>query len=319
MLLISHETLRELVSMREAVDAVRGAFIELSAGDIEQPTRVAVGDGSGLAMIARDRKAGGIALKAITIRSGNQVLGLPNIQALVIWFDGITGTPLAAIDGASLTAMRTGAASGVATDHLADDGVSVLAVIGAGAQAPDQVRAVCTVRPISEVRIAARSIDSARTLASKLASEMAGTRFLPCESIVEAVSGAEVICTATNSRAPLFEAADLKARVHVNAIGAYTLAMRELPAELLRDADLVAIDEREAILAEAGDLVGAIEQGALRERDMVEIGLLLAQDRIRYEGRTVFKSVGVAAQDLALARLASEKAAGMASLPTFSF
>lgn len=316
MLLISAENLRKLVSMPEAIDAVRQAFLDVSRGVIEQPTRVAVGGGSALAMVARHIEGGGTVLKAITIRRDNRERGLPNIQALVIWFDGLTGTPLAALDGGALTAMRTGAASGVATELLAADEASVLAVIGAGAQAPDQVRAVCAVRPIREVRVAARSLDSSRRLTASLEAELAHTKIVPCRTVLEAVAGADVVCTVTYSDRPLFEAADLAARVHVNAIGAYTLSMRELPDDLLGGADVVAVDQVEAALAEAGDLVGAIERGAMQARDVVEIGALLSRQKSPFTGRTVFKSVGIAAQDLALARLATEKAAAVADLPT---
>ena len=210
--------------MPQAIDVVRRAFIDVSLGVIEQPNRVAVGNGSALAMIARHIESGATVLKAITIRRDNRDRALPNIQALVVWFDGLTGSPLAALDGASLTAMRTGAASGVATDLLAAPDASVLAIIGAGAQAPDQVRAVCAVRQIKEIRVAARSSDSARRLAEKLEPELSPARIVTCASVAEAVSPADVICTATTSDKPLFEAGMLAERVHVNAIGAYTLA-----------------------------------------------------------------------------------------------
>jgi len=295
---------------------VRRAFIDVSLGVIEQPNRVAVGNGSALAMIARHIESGATVLKAITIRRDNRDRALPNIQALVVWFDGLTGSPLAALDGASLTAMRTGAASGVATDLLAAPDASVLAIIGAGAQAPDQVRAVCAVRQIKEIRVAARSSDSARRLAEKLEPELSPARIVTCASVAEAVSPADVICTATTSDKPLFEAGMLAERVHVNAIGAYTLTMCELPADLFRAADVVTIDQLPATLAEAGDLVGAIERGAIQVEDLVEIGALLRRKKPIFTGRTVFKSVGIAAQDLALAGLATEKASAVAGFPT---
>jgi ornithine cyclodeaminase/alanine dehydrogenase-like protein (mu-crystallin family) len=316
MLLISAENLRKLVSMREAIDVVRQAFIDVSRGVIEQPTRVAVGGGSALAMIARHANGGGTVLKAITIRRDNSDRGLPNIQALVVWFDGLTGAPLAALDGTSLTAMRTGAASGVATALLAPADASVLTIIGAGGQAPDQVRAVCAVRPIREVRVAARSYGSAQRLALTLEPEISAAKIVACETVVEAVSGADVVCTATNSERPLFAADDLTDRVHLNAIGAYTLTMCELPADLLGSADVVAVDQVEAALAEAGDLVSAIRDGTMQVGDLVEIGALLRQEPPRFNGRTVFKSVGIAAQDLALARLATDKAMAIAGFPT---
>jgi len=294
---------------------VRQAFIDVSRGAIDQPTRASVGSGAALAMIARHDDGGGTVLKAITIRPDNPGRGLPTIQALVIWFDGLTGTPLALLDGTSLTAMRTGAASGVATELLAPADASVLAIVGAGGQAADQVSAVCAVRPITEVRVAARSHGSAERLAHKLESEVSA-KIVACETVVEAVSKADVVCAATNSKKPLFAAGDLRDRVHVNAIGAYTLTMCELPADLLGSADVVAVDQVEAALAEAGDLVGAIRDGAMQVGDLVEIGAILRQERRRFAGRTVFKSVGIAAQDLALARLATEKAMAIAGFPT---
>ena len=315
MLLISAERLRELVTMPEAIGVVRQAFIDVSRGAIDQPPRAAVGSGSALAMIARHDDGGGTVLKAVTIRPDNPGRGLPTIQALVIWFDGLTGTPLAVLDGTSLTAMRTGAASGVATELLAPADASVLAIIGAGGQAPDQVRAVCAVRPITEVHVAARSHGSAQRLANMLGSEVS-VKIVACETVVEAVLGADVVCAATNSTKPLFAAGDLRDHVHVNAIGAYTLTMGELPADLLGTADVVAVDQVEMALAEAGDVVGAIRSGALKVGNLIEIGNLLRGARPRFSGRTVFKSVGIAAQDLALARLATEKAMAIAGFPT---
>jgi len=316
MLLISADRLRELVTMREAIDVVRQAFIDVSRGVIDQPPRVAVGRGSALAMIARHTDGGGTVLKALTIRPDNPNRGLPTIQALVIWFDGLTGAPLAALDGTSLTAMRTGATSGVATELLAPADAAVLAIIGAGGQAPDQVRAICAVRDIREVRVAARSYDSAQRLLVKLEPELTSTKIVACQTVVEAISGADVVCAATNSKEALFAADDLRDRVHVNAIGAYTLTMCELPADLLRSAEVVSVDQVEMALAEAGDLVGAIRDGAMQVGDMVEIGTLLRQERPEFTGRTVFKSVGIAAQDLALARLATEKAMAIGGFPT---
>ncbi len=307
MLVISPDRLRELVPMRAAIDAVRDGFIAGSAGGIEQPTRLALEGGRALAMLAADRQGIGTVLKVVTVRGGNPGRGLPAVQAVVIWFDGETGTPEAIIDGGTLTALRTGAASGVATDLLASPAAGVLAMIGAGGQAADQVRAVCAVRPIREVRIASRDPMHAAALAARLAGELEPVRVV-AGNVPGALAGADVVCTATTATRPLFAALDLAPVVHVNAVGAYTEGMCELPAELLAGASVVAVDLIDAALAEAGDLIQAIRVGLLQRERLVEIGTLLARPAAPPGGRTVFKSVGVAAQDWALARLAVDRA-----------
>lgn len=301
MLFISGEQLRHLMPMRLAIAAVRDAFIAASADQIEQPLRLAVGDGDALAMLARDRRTGGTVLKGVTIRPQNPRMDLPAVQAMTLWFDGPTGAPLAAIDGTTLTSLRTGAASGVATDLLAPSRARVLAVIGAGGQAADQIRAVCAVRDIDEVRVSARSYDSAERLARDLGPELGSIRIVPCHTVVQAIHEADIVCTATNARHPLFEANELSSVVHVNAIGAHTIDMSELPPGLLRSASVVAVDRVDAALAEAGDLIEAIRQGAIESTDLIEIGNLLSKRWTHQGGRTVFKSVGIAAQDLAIA------------------
>lgn len=308
MLEISGDTLRQSVSMVEAIDAVQNAFIKVSAGGIEQPTRLVLERGTAIAMLARDRANGTIALKALTIRPENRAVGLAAIQAVVIVFDGPSGTAQAIIDGTALTALRTGAASGTATNLLAAKDARVLAMIGAGGQSADQIRAVCAVRPITEVCIFSRDEARAKALAARLTPELKKVRLTTVTGIPEAISRADIICTATPSTAPLFDVADLKPNAHVNAIGAFTPAMCELPPELLRDADIIAIDEMEASMTEAGDLLQAIDQGMLNREKLVELGKLLVDPGLsRGRGWTVFKSVGIAAQDLAVAELAVKK------------
>ena len=308
MLFISAERLRQTVSMPDAIEAVRRAYANVSAGAVEQPTRLVLERGTALAMMARNRESGATVLKALTIRPDNRSAGLPAIQALVILFDGKTGTPRALIDGTSLTALRTGAASGVGTALLAPPDSHVLGMIGAGAQSADQIRAVCCVRPITEVRIASRSAAKAQQLATRLRTEWPQVQFVPVEAIADAVSNADVVCTATPSTSPLFDANLLKPTVHLNAVGAFTPDMCELPPELLRDARIVAIDEYEAAMVEAGDLLQAIDHGYLTPDRLVEIGKLLANPPAVGSGWTVFKSVGIAAQDLEVAEVAANRA-----------
>jgi ornithine cyclodeaminase len=271
-------------------------------------------------MMARLEPSHDTVVKTVTISPDNARVGLPTLHALVICFDGSTGQPTTLIDGAAVTAVRTGAASGVATDLLASRDARVLTVIGSGGQAADQVEAVCTVRDIREIRIASRNRVSCQALASRLGAAKPTIRVTAHESPKEAVADADVICCATTSTHPLFSRGDLKTDVHVNAIGAYTASMCELHPEVLASARIVAVDQVEAALEEAGDIIQAVEAGAISVAALRELGSLISDSSTRPDGGlTVFKSVGIAAQDWAVARLARERAADLPGLHSVDF
>lgn len=313
MLVIDGATLRELVPIADAVDAVREAFIGVSCGHFWQPLRLAHQDQT-LVMAAADGDGVGTAVKVVSIRPENPARGLPMIQASVVWHDGESGRPMAVLDGDAVTALRTGAASGVATAELADPDAATLAVVGAGVQAPDQVQAVRAVRPIETVRIASRTRASADRLAA-LISAAADVAVEVCATPADAVAGADVVCCATTAREPLFPASALGTRVHVNAVGSFRPEMRELGSDILGSASLVAVDQREAAEEEAGELIRALREGTLAADALVEIGDVLQRgDPGRRDGITVFKSVGLAAQDWAIARLAVARATAGAAL-----
>jgi ornithine cyclodeaminase len=303
MLILSSADIRRLVSMREAIDAAREAFTAVSRSLVVQPDRMSVADGSTLIMFAQGARSDAV-VKIVSIRPGNLQLGLASLQIIVLALDETTGQLKAVIDGSSLTALRTGAASGLATDLLASPEARVLALIGAGAQAADQVRAVCSVRPITELRIASLHGSSAQRLADELAQSLDGVACHAVSSPREAVADADVVCTATTSSAPLFDVSDLKDTVHINAIGAHRASMCELAPRVLRQASVLAVDHLDAALREAGDIIQALNARQIDRSDLVEIGALLDQvpppDRGR--GLSVFKSVGIAAQDWALVR-----------------
>jgi ornithine cyclodeaminase len=307
MIFISGARLRELVPMRDAISAVRIAFEKVSNGRIEQPTRLVAAGGAAVAMLALDSDSGNSVVKALTVRPDNPGAGRPAVQAVVIYFDGRTGTPEAVLDGTSLTALRTGAAAGVATDLMADPKARVLAVIGAGGQCADQVRAVCSVRPIAEVRIASRTYENSVDVAKRLQDEFPKLKFSAATTNTQAATGADVICTVTGASQPLFGEEGLASNVHINAMGAFTPTMCELPPEVLRKACVVAVDELEAAEAEAGDLLQAVAGGYLKWADVVELGAIARGLRPR-AGWTVFKSVGIGAQDLEVAELAVSRA-----------
>jgi ornithine cyclodeaminase len=309
---VTDSDLRRLVPMADAIDAVGEAFRSLSEGSSEQPPRIAFADGTGLAMAARRRRAsdgdsGGSAFKLVSVRPQNRERGLPTIHAVALWFDGETGSPLLLVEGSGLTALRTGAASGYATRLLASPTAATLAMIGAGGQALDQVRAVCAVRPIEHVRVFTPTGVSARTLAKQVHAEFA-IDARAAASVTEAIDGADVVCCATNATTPVFGPNTIAGRVHVNAVGSYRPDMRELPGDLVATAEVFAVDEVSAALAEAGEVIHAVRKGLRAEAEFVEIGTV-SLDTAALRGPTVFKSVGVAIQDWAICRLLAARVA----------
>lgn len=302
------DAVRAAVPIDDLLDAVEVAFRDVASGRDRSPLRshVALDDGDLLLMPGVRPGGAGTTVKLVTILPGNAASGRPTVQAVVVWIDAATGTPRALIDGATLTAMRTGAASGVATRLLARRDASSLAVIGAGVQAAWQVHAVLAARPtITEVRVFARHPAGREAFAAQLTVEAPGVTVRAAASAEEAVRGASVVCCATTATDPVFDATWLSPGAHVNGIGAFRLGMVELPPELFGAASVVAVDSRAAALAEAGDVVAAIERGLLAETELVEIGTV---DRAWSETRapeaiTVFKSVGLAIQDVAAAEL----------------
>ncbi len=308
---ISAHKLRELVSMADAIDAIGETFKQMADAKMEQIPRTSLPDGSLLTMVAHGRGSSGTSVKVIGIRQDPDHHDWPLLSALVLWFDHGSGQPVAVIEGSQLTALRTGAASGVATDLLAAPDASGLAMIGSGAQAGDQILAVCTVRQIEVVRIFSRNAESAARLAYRLSQSSPGIEFRVCPDLRSATRDSDVICTATTATSPLIHGGDLKERVHINAVGAYRPDMCEISSEVIAAASVVAVDHLEAAQAEAGDLLQAASAGRFAMDDAVELGALLRRPRPRSTGWTIFKSVGISAQDWAIARLAVERSYGM--------
>lgn len=303
--------IRAAIPISDLVDAVEEAYRDVAAGHDRSPvrSRVALPNGD-LLLMPGVRESGGSAVKLVTVVPENAGRGLPTVQAVIVWFGAGSGEPLAVLDGTEVTAMRTGAASGVGTRLLARTDAEVLALIGCGGQAAWQVRAVCAVRPIRELRVFARTADRRAAFVAAMAAELGGAvRVRACRSAEEAVRGAQVICCATTSSEPVFDAGWIEPGTHVNGIGAFRLDMVELPPALFRRASLVAVDARDAALAEAGDLVAALDQGQLAPEAFVEVGSLPAgwADRRDPAAITVFKSVGLAIQDVAAAQLITDR------------
>jgi ornithine cyclodeaminase/alanine dehydrogenase-like protein (mu-crystallin family) len=300
------DAIRAAVPIADMLDAVEAAYRELAAGRDRSPirSRVALDEGDLLFMPGVREGGGGSSVKLVTVMPGNADRGLPTVQAVVVWFDAGTGRPLALIDGATLTAMRTGAASGVATRLLARRDARTLAMIGAGGQAEWQVRAILGARPIERVTIYARSQEARSLFANRMA-DATGVEVVAVDDPETAVREADVVACATTSSTPVFDAAWLRPGTHVNGVGSFRLGMVELPPRLFAAASPVVVDSRAAAMEEAGDLVAAIEDGLVAEDELVEIGTIGRDwaDGRDPESITVFKSVGLAIQDVAAAEL----------------
>jgi ornithine cyclodeaminase len=299
---------RAAAPMPQLLDAVEAAYRDVAAGRDRSPIRSRIPIGAGDMILMPGWRDGGerASVKLVSYMPGNAARGLPTIHAVVVVFDAASGEPLAVLDGSTLTAMRTGAASGVGTRLLARQDAKVLSLFGVGAQAAWQVRAVMAARPIEELRVFARTAGRRDAFAAEMGQELgSAVRVLAAASAEAAVRGADVICCATTSSEPIFSASWVSPGTHVNAVGSFRLGMVELPPELFGDASLVAVDSREAALEEAGDLVAALEAGLLQEDGFVEIGgIEPAWAATRDPSAiTVFKSVGLAIQDVATAEL----------------
>ncbi len=295
-------------SMAEAIDAVGAGFVALSAGQATVPIRLSVPlnkEGLALTMPAAMTGASCYSVKVVSVSPANPAAGLPLVSATVLLIDASSGELLALIDGTSLTALRTGAAGGVAARALSRSDAARAALFGAGAQARTQLRALAAVRPIREVRVVTRDPGHAKSFQEWASAqpELAQIDVRPAAAS-EAVAGADIVVTATTSRTPVFAGNRLPAGVHLTAVGSFTPEMRELDEDTMLGARVV-VDQRAGALAEAGELRG------VRPEDVVELGEVLAgsaRGRESDDQRTIFKSVGNAIQDLVVATRAFEHA-----------
>ncbi|HUG09335.1 MAG TPA: ornithine cyclodeaminase [Acidimicrobiia bacterium] len=266
---------RRALPMADAVEAMEHAF----SGEAEAPLRTLVGP----SLVMPGRLDEYMAVKVVSTVPGNPA-------GLVVVF-GDDGSPLGLVDGPTITAIRTGAGSGLATRLLARDDSRSLAMLGAGSMAFDQIEAVRAVRDVERIYVWSRSVDNARVMAKRVGGEAV-------EDADEAVRLADIVSCATPAAVPLFAEESVRSGTHINAVGAFTPEMAELSPEVLERAYVV-VDDIEAAAAEAGDLIqaGCSPNTTLRD-------LLAGTHPQIGEDVTVFKSVGVAAQDVAAAALA---------------
>ncbi|MCX7974809.1 MAG: hypothetical protein N3B16_09975 [Candidatus Aminicenantes bacterium] len=305
--LLGAEEVTKAISMKEAIEAVKEAFILVSQKKVVVPERthldLASHQGTSLIMPAYYPEKEKIGLKIINLYEKNPLFGLPHSYALMLIFDARNGAPLALLEAAHLTALRTGAACGLATDLLARKEAKIAAIFGAGFQARYQLEAIRAVRSLTKVYLYDPDYAKSQTFAEEISGKF-GIEVEVASSPEEACQRAEIISTATTSSTPVFPDSAIKPGVHINAIGSYKPQVREVPSATVARAKIF-VDQKEAALEEAGDLIIPLKEGMITEKAIVaEIGEVASGQkpgRTSAEEITFFKTVGLAAQDIALA------------------
>ncbi len=288
---ISEAEIARVLSYEQLVPAMERALIAFSAGEVTQPVRtvLTVEEGQRFLGVMPAVTREGMGAKLVCFYPKNAGSDLPTHLATIMLFDSDTGRPLAVLDGRLITEMRTAAVSAAVTRHVARAGARVLALLGSGVQAHAHLEALRHVCPFDEVRVWSRSPAHAQAFAARH-----GARAMDAES---AVRGADVIVTATSSREPVLRGAWLKPGAHVNAVGACLPTWRELDDEAMNGGTLI-VDSRDAALKESGDVI--LSKAAI----FAEAGEVFAGAWVpRREATTVFKSLGLAVEDIATARL----------------
>jgi len=314
-LILTHEEVEQLLPMDECIHIMREALAALARGQVHQPLRTALRppDSSGLLGLMPAYRSGEHALyglKAVCVFPGNAARGKDAHQGGVLLFSAETGELLAVLNASAVTAIRTAAVSAVATDLLARQDAADLAIVGTGVQARSHLAALAAVRPIKRVRVASRNFEHARTFADEMGFHVLAP-IDPVENAKQAVEGAHVVVTATTAAEPILKREWIAPGVHINAVGSSIAAAREIDTATMAAANLF-VDRRESTLNESGDYLFAAREGAIGpDHIKAEIGELLIGEK---EGRTsddeitLFKSLGLAIEDLAAAEYAYRQA-----------
>ncbi len=302
-------TIRRVLDMRGCIEVIERVMRALVRGDAHVPLRQILPVQPGLlfgCMPGVLNEPAVFGAKLLAVQAGTQ----PSHRGIVVLFDTLSGEPVALLDATELTALRTAAASAVATRVLAGEDAGTLAILGTGEQARRHIEALAIVRSLKEVRLWGRHPAQAAALAAEQSSRL-GLQVIAVQSAREAVRGADLVCTTTASPLPILEGAWIEPGAHVNLVGASTAAAREADDEVVRRARFF-VDERSSALAQAGELQHAVASGAVTTDCILgEIGAVLEgliAGRMRASDITVYKSLGLAAQDLAAGEAAHGRA-----------
>ena len=318
MLLLSEQQIRSIYTMKDAINDVESAVLDYSKEKIINPHRTVLNfpdqKASSLYMPSSMESAGKMAVKVVTIFPNNPSQGRKTTQGIIVLSDTNTGEHLACLNASYLTRLRTGAVSGIATKYLAKESAAAVAVIGCGAMAEEQLRAVLEVRDIRKILLYNRTRERAEIFAEKVKENNPaynGSIYV-LDNADDAVSGAEIVICSTRSETPVFTGEVLENGTHINGVGSYLPHMQEVDEETLFKCSKIVVDTLEGVKDEAGDFIIPAKKGVWSFSNICgEIGDLAAG---KIKGRedddeiTFFKSVGIAYFDLAVAAAAYEKA-----------
>jgi alanine dehydrogenase len=314
MLVLSEKEVQSLAAVKELIPVLERAHIQYSTGKAVMPVRLVVPlpqiEGRITSMPGYLNEDKALGMKVVTFFPNNLKQNLPQILATVMLFSADTGKMIAAMDGNYITAIRTACVSAMATKALANPESRVLGVLGAGVQARAHIRALTQIREISEIKVYDVFEASARQLQESLQKEI-GVKITVAPSAREAVLNADLLVTVTTAKEPIVKADWLKPGMHINAVGSHRPDLREIDGATLAGAKII-VDSREAIMAECGDILLAIQEKAITANSVhAEIGEVLAgkkPGRTSSDEITLYKAVGIAIQDVATAHLVYRKA-----------
>ena len=329
MLLLNKKDIQRIFTMQDAVEADKQAFRIYSEGGSVVPLRVNIGapnyEGQTLFMPGYVEKLNSMGVKIVSVFPHNIKKGIPSVPATMALIDGTSGEVCCILDGTYLTQLRTGAAAGAATDLLAREDAQIGALIGTGGQAITQLEAMLTVRKLKEVRISGTNLERTQSFVVRMREKFTnfGTLLRAVETSQEAIANADIITAVTTSRQPVFDGRLVKAGAHINGVGSYLPTMQELDEIILQRADKIFFDSEEAVLAESGDFIIPLTKGTITPNKFTgEIGKVISNNlpgRETPEEITLFKTVGIAVQDVVTAHQIYQRALQQEIGQKFSF
>jgi len=318
LLILRAKDQQQLLTMSEAIDWVGVALGEFSRQRAVTPIRTSIqvtkGNGTALFMPSVVEATDSLGVKFVSVFPDNKLLGKETIYGVMLLADVMTGEPLAMLEASYLTVLRTGAVAGLATKFLSQEKAKVLTIIGTGAQARGVIKAIQAVRPIEHVHLFNRNEHKAHEFAKEIMEQSVsnGPKVQVFTTSDQAIEGAHIVVTATTASTPVFSAQSVGAGVHINAIGSFRPAMQELPTAIMTKAAKIVVEAKEAALEETGDLIIPIEQGVITNDHIhAELGEIVKGDKAGRESDaeiTVFKSVGLAAMDVVIAKALYDRA-----------
>ena len=310
MIILNKEEIQKSLPMKEAIEVCKKSLKDYSENKTNIPLRINLPvekyNGQALFMPGKissnEEKVG---IKIVSVYPNNVKYNLPSVPSTVLMIDSKTGIVNGLLDGTYLTALRTAALQGAATDLLARKDSKIATLIGTGGQAFEQARALLTVRNLEELRIVGRNFEKTKKFVEKLKNELSefSTNILAYEHANDAVIDSDIITTVTTSTTPTFDAKYVKDGTHINGIGSFTPDMIELPTELINKNNKIYFDTNDGVLSEAGDILLPLDNGLITKNDFKgELGDLVLNPAIGRENNneiTIFKSVGTAVLDIA--------------------